>query len=50
MRKTKKRVTTTLNAAEQRDFAKVRKFVRSYNGVTSNAEVLRFLVRNWMGL
>jgi len=43
----KKRVTTTLNAAERRDFARVRKFVRGYCGPVSNAEVLRFLVRNW---
>lgn len=49
MRKAKKRVATTLNAAEQRDFAKVRKFVHAHSGLRSNAEVLRFLVRNWTG-
>lgn len=45
----KKRVATTLNRAEQRAFARVRKYVRSYCGPVSDAEVLRFLVRNWMG-
>jgi hypothetical protein len=45
----KKRVTTTLNAAERRDFARVRKYVRGWCGPVSDAEVLRFLVRNWTG-
>ena len=42
------RVTTQLNAAELRDFKRVKKFVESYSGEkVSRAEVLRFLVRNW---
>lgn len=44
----KKRVTTTLNTAEQRAFSLVKRYVRGYCGSVSNAEVLRFLVRNWM--
>ncbi len=43
----KKRVTTTLNTAERRAFALVKRFVRSYCGTVSDAEVLRFLVRDW---
>lgn len=48
MKARKKRVTTTLSPAEQRDFARVRKFLVSYCGAPVPAsEVLRFLVRDW---
>lgn len=48
MKPKKKRVTTTLNPAEQRAFALVLRYVQSHCGPVSEAEVLRFLVRNWM--
>ena len=41
------RLTTRLTPAEMRAFREVRKFVCSYCGKVSDAEVLRFLVRNW---
>jgi hypothetical protein len=41
------RVTTQLNASEMRDFKRVKKFVESYCGKVSRAEVIRYLVRNW---
>jgi hypothetical protein len=43
-----KRLTIRLTAKEMRDFRAVRKFVRAYCGEVSDAEVLRFLVRNWV--
>jgi hypothetical protein len=42
-------VTTRLNAEELRDFKKARKYVISFCGKVSDAEVIRFLVRNWAG-
>jgi hypothetical protein len=43
----RKRIETRLNAEEMRDFRKVRKYVKSFCGKISDAEVLRYLVRNW---
>ena len=47
MKAKRKRVVTTLTASEQRAFALVKRFVQSYCGRVSDAEVLRFLVRDW---
>ena len=40
-------MTTQLNPREVRDFKRVKKYVESYCGKVSRAEVIRFLVRNW---
>lgn len=47
----RKRVETTLNAEERAALRKVRRYVRSFCGkyYGTNAEALRFLVRNWQG-
>lgn len=42
------RVTTLLNPREMRDFNRAKKFVEQYSGKVSRAEVLRYLVRNWV--
>jgi hypothetical protein len=39
--------TTRLNAEELRQFAVVQRYVRKMCGVATDAEVLRFLVRDW---
>jgi hypothetical protein len=41
------RLTTALDRHELRQFKKVAKFVRGHCGPVSDAEVLRYLVRNW---
>lgn len=46
----RKRVVTRLNSREMRDFRSARKYVRSFCGKVSDAEVLRFLVRDWVDL
>jgi hypothetical protein len=43
----RKKISTRLNRGEMRSFLKVRKYVRSFCGPVPDAEVLRFLVRNW---
>lgn len=45
----RKRLETRLNASEMRDFRRVRKYVWGFCGKVPDAEVLRFLVRNWTG-
>ena len=44
----RKRIETRLNTSELKDFKKARKYVYSFCGKVSDAEVLRFLVRNWL--
>jgi hypothetical protein len=45
----RKRLTTRLNANEARLFKKIARFVRGFCGPVPDAEVLRYLVRNWSG-
>jgi hypothetical protein len=47
MKPKRKRMTTSLDAAEMRLFKKVARYVRAYCGHVSRAEVLRYLVRDW---
>jgi hypothetical protein len=46
-RKTETVKTTRLDAEELRLFVKVRRYVRGMSGPVSDAEVLRFLIRDW---
>jgi hypothetical protein len=41
-------LTTRLNGTEMRQFRAVARYVRGFCGPIPDAEVLRFLVRNWM--
>lgn len=43
----RKRVTTTLNQEERAMLRRVRRFVKQHAAIDSDAEALRFLVRNW---
>jgi hypothetical protein len=45
--KKKTRIAAWLSPAEVRTFKKVKKYVVSYCGRVSDAEVLRFLIRSW---
>ena len=45
----RKRIETRLNSEEMKDFRRVRKYIYSFCGKVSDAEVLRFLVRDWTG-
>ena len=44
----RRRKTTTLNTAELRLFVKARQYVRSMCGKVSDAEVLRYMIRDWV--
>jgi hypothetical protein len=41
------KLTTRLDRGELKQFRKARRYVRGFCGPVSDAEVLRFLVRNW---
>lgn len=43
----RRRVTTTLNAAERSALRRVRRYVKALSGIDTDAEALRLLVRNW---
>ena len=43
----RKRVATTLSKDEQRLLLEVKRYVRDYCAITSTAEALRYLIRNW---
>jgi hypothetical protein len=47
LRPARRRKETLLNASELDAFAKVRRYVFKMCGPVSDAEVLRFLIRDW---
>jgi hypothetical protein len=47
-RKRQRRVSTLLNSNELALLRGVRKYVKGYTGISTTAEALRYLIRNWM--
>lgn len=43
----RRRVSTILDAAERAALRRVRRYVKMLSGADSDAQALRFLVRNW---
>ena len=47
-RKYVKKLSTRLTSDETKSFRKIKRFVIGYCGKVSDAEVLRYLVRDWV--